>query len=78
MAELRVFYNPKEIIFDLWKNIANNNAKAEKKFKKMKPEVRTDHCIPVNDPILGLKLRGGKSLELKVRTEKHQSGVEIW
>lgn len=41
------------------------------------PEVRTDYYIVATDAV-GLKFRGGRGLEMKVRTQQKSLGVEAW
>jgi hypothetical protein len=42
-----------------------------------KPEIRSDYYIVATEDI-GLKFRGGRGLEMKVRTHRKELGVETW
>ena len=43
----------------------------------MRPEKRTDWYVACST-LSGVKLRGGNTLEVKLRSERHESGAERW
>lgn len=45
--------------------------------RRRSPEVRTDVYVPCSSRS-GVKLRSGKILEVKLRSERHENGAEMW
>jgi hypothetical protein len=63
-----------------WRVFSDSSKENYKQFKSKKnTEKRTDvYILLPNNPEFGLKIRGGKKLELKVRSQRDNLGIETW